>query len=179
MVKRNAVAVHGRASRDRGLFQFPAYRATLLYTQQMTDYRWLIYALISAVAASLVAIFGKVGLSGDNGIDSTVATTIRSLVMTGFLVGVLVISGLSTKALQVRGWPLFWIAVSGIAGAVSWLFYFKAIQIGSISKIAPIDKLSMPLAVILAVIILNEKYSRVNWLGLLLIVIGAFFASVS
>ena len=68
----------------------------------MTDYRWLIYALISAVAASLVAIFGKVGLSGNNGIDSTVATTIRSLVMTGFLVGVLVISGLSTKVLQVR-----------------------------------------------------------------------------
>ena len=145
----------------------------------MADYRWLIYALISAVAASLVAIFGKVGLSGDNGIDSTVATTIRSLVMTGFLVGVLVISGLSTKVLHVRGWPLFWIAASGIAGAVSWLFYFKAIQIGSISKIAPIDKLSMPLAVILAVVILNEKYSKVNWLGLLLIVIGAFFASVS
>lgn len=145
----------------------------------MTDYRWLIYALISALAASLVAIFGKVGLSGDNGIDSTVATTIRSLVMTGFLVGVLVISGLSTKVLNVRGWPLFWIAASGIAGAVSWLFYFKAIQIGNISKIAPIDKLSMPLAVILAVIILNEKYSKVNWLGLLLIVIGAFLAAVS
>jgi len=145
----------------------------------MSDYRWLIYALISAVAASLVAIFGKVGLSGDNGIDSTVATTIRSLVMTGFLVGILVISGLSTKVLNVRGWPLFWIAASVIAGAVSWLFYFKAIQIGSISKIAPIDKLSMPLAVILAVIILNEKYSKVNWLGLLLIVIGAFLAAVS
>ena len=145
----------------------------------MTDYRWLIYALISALAASLVAIFGKVGLSGDNGIDSTVATTIRSLVMTGFLVGILVISGLSTKVLNVRGWPLFWIAASGIAGAVSWLFYFKAIQIGSISKIAPIDKLSMPLAVVLAVIILNEKYSKVNWLGLLLIVIGAFLAAVS
>jgi transporter family protein len=145
----------------------------------MTDYRWLIYALISALAASLVAIFGKVGLSGDNGIDSTVATTIRSLVMTGFLVGILVISGLSTKVLNVRGWPLFWIGASGVAGAVSWLFYFKAIQIGSISKIAPIDKLSMPLAVVLAVIILNEKYSKINWLGLLLIVIGAFLAAVS
>jgi transporter family protein len=145
----------------------------------MTDYRWLIYALISAVSASLVAIFGKVGLSGNSGIDSTVATTIRSLVMTGFLVGVLVISGLSAKVLNVRGWPLFWIGASGIAGAVSWLFYFKAIQIGSISKIAPIDKLSMPLAVILAVIILNEKYSKINWLGLLLIVIGAFLAALN
>jgi transporter family protein len=145
----------------------------------MTDYRWLIYALISAVSASFVAIFGKVGLSGNSGIDSTVATTIRSLVMTSFLIGILVISGLSAKVLNVRGWPLFWIGASGIAGAVSWLFYFKAIQIGSISKIAPIDKLSMPLAVFLAVIILNEKYSKVNWLGLLLIVIGAFLAALS
>jgi len=145
----------------------------------MTDYRWLIYALISAVAASLVAIFGKVGFSGNSGIDSTVATTIRSLVMSSFLIAILVLSGLGSKVSTVRGWPLFWLGASGIAGAVSWLFYFKAIQIGSISKIAPIDKLSMPLAVILAVIILNEKYSKVNWLGLLLIVIGAFLAALS
>jgi len=101
----------------------------------MTDYRWLIYALISAVCASLVAIFGKVGL--------------------------------------------FWIGASCVAGAVSWLFYFKAIQIGSVSKIAPIDKLSMPLAVFLAVVILNEKYSKLNWLGLGLIVIGAFLAALN
>lgn len=134
------------------------------------------YALISALAASLVAIFGKLGL-GD--IDSTVATTIRSFIMTLFLTAVLFLSGLGSKIIMVRGWPLFWIALSGIAGAVSWLFYFKAIQIGSVSKIAPIDKLSMPLAVILAVVILNEKYSKLNWLGLLLIVIGAFLASVS
>lgn len=142
----------------------------------MTDYRWLVYALISAFSASLVAIFGKLGL-GD--IDSTVATTIRSFIMTLFLAAVLLLSGLGSKIILVRGWPLFWIALSGTAGAVSWLFYFKAIQIGSVSKIAPIDKLSMPLAVILAVVILNEKYSKINWLGLLLIVIGAFLASLS
>lgn len=142
----------------------------------MTDYRWLVYALISALAASLVAIFGKLGL-GD--IDSTVATTIRSFIMTLFLAGVLLLSGLGSKIILVRGWPLFWIALSGVAGAVSWLFYFKAIQIGSVSKIAPIDKLSMPLAVILAVVILHEKYSKLNWVGLLLIVIGAFLASMS
>lgn len=142
----------------------------------MTDYRWLVYALISALAASLVAIFGKLGLGN---IDSTVATTIRSFIMTLFLAAVLFLSGLGSKIILVRGWSLFWIALSGAAGAVSWLFYFKAIQIGSVSKIAPIDKLSMPLAVILAVVILNEKYSKINWLGLLLIVIGAFLASLS
>ena len=142
----------------------------------MTDYRWLIYALISAASASLVAIFGKLGLGG---VDSTVATAIRSSIMTVFLVGVLFESGLGAKVIQVRGWPLFWIGASGVAGAVSWLFYFKAIQIGSVSKIAPIDKLSMPLAVLLAVVILNEKYSKLNWLGICLIVAGALLASLS
>ena len=145
----------------------------------MTDYRWLIYALISAASASLVAIFGKVGLSGSSGVDSTVSTAIRSLIMTIFLVAVLFLSGLGSKVLTVRGWPLFWIGASGVAGAVSWLFYIKAIAIGSVSKIAPIDKLSMPLAVVLAVLILNEKYSKLNWLGLLLIVIGAFLAALN
>jgi transporter family protein len=145
----------------------------------MTDYRWLIYALISAVSASLVAIFGKVGLSGNSGVDSTVSTAIRSVIMTIFLIAVLFISGLGSKISTVRGWPLFWIGASGVAGAVSWLFYFKAIQIGSVSKIAPIDKLSMPLAVFLAVVILNEKYSKLNWLGLGLIVIGAFLAALN
>jgi len=142
----------------------------------MTDYRWLIYALISAASASLVAIFGKLGLGG---VDSTVATAIRSSVMTLFLVSVLFASGLGAKVIQVRGWPLFWIGASGVAGAVSWLFYFKAIQIGNVSKIAPIDKLSMPLAVLLAVVILHEKYSKLNWLGISLIVIGALLASLS
>jgi transporter family protein len=145
----------------------------------MTDYRWLIYALISAVSASLVAIFGKVGLSGNSGVDSTVSTAIRSVIMTIFLIAVLFISGLGSKISTVRGWPLFWIGASSVAGAVSWLFYFKAIQIGSVSKIAPIDKLSMPLAVFLAVVILNEKYSKINWLGLGLIVIGAFLAALN
>ena len=144
----------------------------------MTDYRWLMYALISAASASLVAIFGKVGMSGSNGIDSTLSTAIRSLIMTAFLISVLVISGQGSKVWTVRGWPLFWIAASAVAGAVSWLFYFKAVQIGSVSKIAPIDKLSMPLAVVLAVVILNEKYSKMNWLGILLIVIGALLASL-
>ena len=144
----------------------------------MTDYRWLLYALISALSASLVAIFGKIGLQGNSGIDSTVASTIRSVVMSAFLIAVLLISGLGARVVSVRGWPLFWIVVSGLAGAVSWLFYFKAIQIGSVSKIAPIDKLSMPIAVILAVLVLNEKYSKLNWFGLALIVVGAFLASL-
>ena len=141
----------------------------------MADYRWLLYALISAGAASLVPIFGKLGLSG---IDTTVATTVRSAVMTFFLLGIVIFSGVQIKTLAVKGWPLIWIISSAIAGAVSWLFYFKAIRIGSVSKIAPIDKLSMPLTVVLAVLLLNERYSKINWIGIALIIIGAALASI-
>ncbi len=142
----------------------------------MSQYRWLIYALISAGSASLVAIFGKLGLAG---IDSTIATTLRSIVMSIFLFLILLFSGLGLKSMAIKGWPLIWIILSGVAGAVSWLFYFKALKIGGVSRVAPIDKLSMPIAVLLAVLILNEKYSKLNWLGIILIVAGAFLASIA
>ena len=95
----------------------------------MTDYRWLIYALISAIAASLVAIFGKVGLSGSSGIDSTVATTIRSLVMSSFLIAILVLSGLGSKLSTVRGWPLFWIGALGLQVLFRGSFILKLFKL--------------------------------------------------
>lgn len=136
----------------------------------MADNRWLVYALISAVAASFVGIFGKLGMSH---IDSTVATAVRSVVMTVFLVGLVSVAGLWSGVRLITGWPLVWVVGSGLAGAISWLFYFKAIQAGGVAKVAPIDKLSMPLAVLLAVLLLHEKFSWPNWLGVGLIVLGA------
>ena len=70
------------------------------------------------------------------------------------------------------------IVLSGVAGAVSWLFYFRAIQIGQVSQVAPIDKLSMPFAVVLAVLILRDRPSVWNWLGVLLIVGGGYLAAM-
>jgi transporter family protein len=141
----------------------------------MGDYRWLIYAVLSAVAAAFVGIFGKLGMKD---IDPTLATTLRSIVMTVFLVAVALsvragaaISGLSTRALWLIG-------LSGLAGAMSWLFYFKAIQLGKVAQVAPIDKLSMPLTVLLAVLILGERPTGINWVGVTLIVIGAFLAAL-
>lgn len=142
----------------------------------MAEYRWLIYALLSAVAAAFVGIFGKLGMSK---VDSSFATAVRSVVMTAFLLGVVSVLGLwgKTRDLQLR--PMLWIVLSGGAGAVSWLFYFKAIELGNVARVAPIDKLSMPLAVILAVLLLHEKYAWFNWVGVALIVCGAFLASMS
>ena len=136
---------------------------------------WLIYALLSALAASFVGIFGKLGMAN---IDSTFATIVRSVIMTLFLI----ITGVT-----LRLWPnvqtlsaksMLAITLSGIAGAVSWLFYFKAIKAGTVAQVAPIDKLSMPLAVLLAVIILGDRPTGLNWLGIALIAGGAFLAAL-
>lgn len=142
----------------------------------MNDYRWLVYAVLSALAASLVAIFGKIGMKE---VDSTLATAIRSVVMTFFLLGVCTVMRLWPKVDAVDGRAMGVIALSGVAGAVSWLFYFKAIQVGTVSQVAPIDKLSMPLAVLLAVMLLGDRPSLTNWLGIALIVGGAYLAAIS
>jgi transporter family protein len=136
--------------------------------------RWLLYAFLSALAASFVSIFGKIGMKG---IDSNMATTVRSIVMTLFLIGVALVTEQWSKLEQLRARPLLMIILSGVAGAVSWLFYFKAIQVGKVSQVAPIDKLSMPLAVLLAVLILGDQPSKTNWIGILLIAGGAYLAA--
>ena len=141
----------------------------------MNDYRWLIYALLSAVAASFVAIFGKLGMKN---IDSTLATAVRSVVMTLFLVTLALASGMGQRWRTLHAQALMMIVCSGVAGAVSWLFYFKAIQVGQVSKVAPIDKMSMPLGIVLAVLLLGERPGAINWFGIALIVTGAYLAGL-
>jgi transporter family protein len=137
--------------------------------------RWLLYAILSALAASLVAIFAKLGMEK---VDSTFATTIRSIVMTVLLLITCTVLGVWSKVPDLKGRPLLMIVLSGAAGAASWLFYFRAVQLGEVSKVAPIDKLSMPLAIVLAVLILGERPTLVNWLGVALIVAGAYLATM-
>lgn len=136
---------------------------------------WLLYAILSAVAAAFVGIFGKLGM---NALDSTMATAVRSVVMTLFLVGVATVMGVWGKGRDIRPWPMVSIILSGVAGAVSWLFYFKAIQLGKVAQVAPVDKLSMPFAVVLAVLFLHERFAWFNWAGVLLVVAGAYLASL-
>src|SRR5215213_1929126 len=137
--------------------------------------RWLLYAVLSALCASLVAIFAKLGMEK---IDPTFATTVRSIVMTVLLLIVCAVAGVWSKVPDLKGRPLLMIVLSGAAGAASWLFYFRAVQLGSVSKVAPIDKLSMPLAIVLAVVVLGERPTTVNWLGVALIVAGAYLAAM-
>ncbi|QBH96840.1 EamA family transporter [Limnobaculum zhutongyuii] len=138
---------------------------------------WLIYALLSAITASLVAIFGKIGLQH---LDANTATAIRSIVMALFLVGVVVVQGKLDMIGEIMAdrKALFFIVLSGVAGALSWLFYFMAIKNGTVSQVAPIDKLSVVFAVILAVILFGEKVTLLTGVGIGLISVGALLVAL-
>ncbi|AHJ74726.1 MULTISPECIES: EamA family transporter [Kosakonia] len=138
---------------------------------------WLIYALLSALTAALVAIFGKIGLQH---LDANTATAIRAVVMAIFLVGVVVVQGklslISTVFADKKA--LLFVVLSGVAGALSWLFYFMAIKTGNVSRVAPIDKLSVVFAVILAVVLFGEKVSLISGAGVALITAGALMVAL-
>ena len=138
---------------------------------------WLPYAFLSALAASLVGIFGRLGVKT---IDDNLATTVRSIVMTLMLLIFATAVGAWDKLGQLRAssWPMIAIVLSGAAGATSWIFYFKALKLAEVSQVAPIDKLSMPLGILLAVIFLKERPTMVNWLGIFLIAGGAYLATL-
>ena len=132
---------------------------------------WLFYALLSAVSAAFVSIFGKGGLQG---IDSNVATAVRAVIMAVFLIGVVFVQGNFSHLAEVlqdkKG--LLFVALSGIAGATSWLFYFLALKYGPVSKVAPIDKLSVVITLALAFLFLHEKFTAKSAIGSLLLLAG-------
>ena len=143
----------------------------------MGEYLWLFYAVLSAVAAALVSVFGKIGLQG---IDSGTATAVRAVVMALFLIGVMLIQRSYAHlgdVLSNRRAMLF-IAVSGVAGAVSWLFYFMALKYGRVSQVAPVDKLSVVLAAVIAAVFLGESISLGAWSGIALITAGIILVAL-
>ena len=137
----------------------------------MTEYLWLFYALLSAIMAALVSVFGKIGLQE---IDANTATAVRAVIMALFLILVLLFQrnvGHISEILTNRKALLF-ICLSGIAGALSWLFYFVALKYGKVSQVAPVDKLSVVLATVIAVIFLQESLSLTAGAGIGLITVG-------
>lgn len=131
---------------------------------------WIIYAIVSAVFAALVAIFGKIGLKD---IDSTLATTVRSVVMAIFLIGIAFYFGKFSALDTLNSKALTFIILSGVAGAISWLFYFLAIKLGPVSAVAAIDRTSIVFVIFLAFMFLGESLTWAKVLGGLLIGGGA------
>lgn len=136
---------------------------------------WLPLALGSAVFAALTAIFGKIGMSK---LDTTVATTVRSAVMFVALLLFVLASGKAGLIATIRGKESLYIVLAGLAGALSWLFYFWALKVGDASRVAPIDRLSAVITVILAVLILGEKVSLKSSLGVVIMTIGAILVAI-
>jgi transporter family protein len=131
---------------------------------------WIIYALLSALFAALTAIFAKIGIKD---VDTNLATAIRTAVVLVLAWGIVLfkggISGLSV--LHKTNW--IFLVISGCATGLSWIFYFKALQTGKVSQVAPIDKLSVAIAVILAVVFLKEPLTLKNAIGAGLIIAGS------
>ena len=131
---------------------------------------WKLYALLSALFAALTAICAKIGVKD---VDSNLATAIRTTIILFLTWGIVFVSGHLSEVKSVPRFTWIFLILSGISTGLSWLFYFKAIQIGDVSRVAPIDKLSVVITIILAFILLKEPVSPKVIAGALLILAGS------
>ena len=130
---------------------------------------WWIYALLSAFFAALTAIFAKIGIKG---VDTDLATAIRTVVILVIAWAIAFFRGGAATIGSLSRQNLLFLCLSGIATGLSWIFYFKALQIGKVSQVAPVDKLSVALAILLSVIFLGEALTWKNAIGALMIIGG-------
>lgn len=132
----------------------------------MTSANWFIWAVLSAVFAALTAIFAKVGLEG---VDSDLATLVRTVVILVVLSCFVYFTGKWSNPLALPQRTWLFLVLSGLATGASWVCYFRALKVGNASQVAPIDKLSVVLVALFAVIFLGERPSSANWLGILMV----------
>jgi transporter family protein len=130
---------------------------------------WWIYALLSALFASLTAIFAKVGITG---VNSNLATAIRTIIILLVAWGIVIAKGETKGLSSLSKYNIIFLVISGIATGLSWIFYFKALQIGKVSQVAPVDKLSVALTIVLSVIFLHEALTLKTAIGAALIIAG-------
>ena len=130
---------------------------------------WVVYAVLSAFFASLVAIFGKIGIKG---VDSNLAVAIRTVIIVVFAWGIVLIQGNARDLLKISRYSYTFIILSALATGLSWLFYYRALQLGEASSVAPIDKLSIALTIVLAFIFLGETPTVGNVTGGILVTLG-------
>lgn len=130
---------------------------------------WWIFALLSAFFAALTAIFAKIGIKG---VNTDLATAIRTVIILILAWGIAFFRGGTATIGTLTKQNIIFLCLSGVATGLSWIFYFKALQLGKVSQVAPVDKLSVAIAIILSVVFLQEKISTLGILGVLLIISG-------
>lgn len=130
---------------------------------------WWLYALLSALFASLTAIFAKVGIAG---VNSNLATAVRTIIILIVAWGIVLAKGEAKGIGALSKQNIIFLVISGIATGLSWIFYFKALQLGKVSQVAPVDKLSVALTIILSVMFLGEALTVKTAVGAVLIIAG-------
>jgi transporter family protein len=131
---------------------------------------WLAYAIVSAMAAAVTAVLAKIGVEG---VPSTLATAIRTVVVVIFAWLLVVLMGEQRQLADVSRRSWIFLTLSGIATGVSWLAYFRAFQLGFASRVAPIDKLSLPMTIVLAAVVLREPLTWRVVIGVAVMTVGA------
>jgi len=130
---------------------------------------WFFWAVFSAIFAALTAIFAKIGLEG---VDSDLATLVRTVVILIVLTAFVLWAGKWSNPLHLGGKTWLFLVLSGLATGASWVCYFRALKIGDASKVAPVDKLSLVLVAVFAVLFLHERPSWREWCGIGLVALG-------
>jgi len=130
---------------------------------------WFIFALLSAVFAALTSILAKVGIDG---VNSNLATAIRTMVVVAMAWGMVFITNTQVGIAEISRKSWLFLILSGLATGASWLCYYKALQLGEVSKVVPIDKLSVVITLILAFVFLHEQFTVKSFIGCVLISAG-------
>lgn len=136
-----------------------------------TTSSWIVWALLSAVFAALTAIFAKIGIQG---VDSDLATLIRTVVIMLVLTAFIWLTGKWSNPFELSARTWMFLVLSGLATGASWVCYFRALKIGDAYKVAPVDKLSVVLVAVFAVIFLGERPVPREWAGILMVAAGVF-----
>ena len=136
---------------------------------------WMSYALLSAVFAAATAILAKIGIKG---VNSTLATAVRTVIIFLFAWGIVFFQGTQKELAAISKTSLLFLILSGLATGLSWIFYFKALQIGEASKVVPIDKLSLVFTVVLATLFLKESLNVKAVSGIILMVLGSLLIAL-
>jgi bacterial/archaeal transporter family protein len=136
----------------------------------MNSMNWIFWALLSALFAAATAILAKIGVAQ---VDSNLATAIRTTVVLVFAWAIALALGKHSEIVAISGRAWLFLSLSGLATGLSWLCYFRALQVGPASRVAPLDRLSVVLVMVFAVLFLGEKLSPLALIGGLMITAGA------
>ena len=133
---------------------------------------WVVFAILSAVFAALTSILAKIGIDG---VNSNLATAIRTVVVLLMAWGMVFLTNAQSGIAEISKKSWLFLILSGLATGASWLCYYRALQTGDVSKVVPIDKLSVVITLVLAFVFLHERFTTKSIIGAVLIAAGTLF----